>query len=287
MSLLRFHGVRRSAWVALWMSAGAVAIVGCGGEATTDAESTTATASALTDEKEQAICNQLLVPENAMLHAPCGSYKETCTNGTAWGIYGDQFCADCRDTDGNAKHSCVTKAGCPEWSLWNDTGALRCGTKPEVTPQPVSTVQGLVDALESADDAQFLTAVRHFQREPVWGGLADTAGGLRARGALGLARQGHEQFMLLMADLLVDPELHILNIATAVEERRRGVARALMQETAARGRKAGAVLATLEVRRSNAGAIALYRSLGYRQVGIRPNYYADEGEDAIVMIADL
>src|SRR3972149_3257057 len=92
MSLLRFHGVRRSAWVALWMSAGAVAIVGCGGEATTDAESTTATASALTDEKEQAICNQLLVPENAMLHAPCGSYKETCTNGTAWGIYGDQFC---------------------------------------------------------------------------------------------------------------------------------------------------------------------------------------------------
>jgi ribosomal-protein-alanine N-acetyltransferase len=86
---------------------------------------------------------------------------------------------------------------------------------------------------------------------------------------------------------LVHDELHILNIATAVEERRRGVARALMQETAARGRKAGAVLATLEVRRSNAGAIALYRSLGYRQVGIRPNYYADEGEDAIVMIADL
>jgi ribosomal-protein-alanine N-acetyltransferase len=93
--------------------------------------------------------------------------------------------------------------------------------------------------------------------------------------------------MLLMADLLVDPELHILNIATAVEERRRGVARALMQETAARGRKAGAVLATLEVRRSNGGAIALYRSLGYRHVGIRPNYYADEGEDAIVMVADL
>jgi ribosomal-protein-alanine N-acetyltransferase len=86
---------------------------------------------------------------------------------------------------------------------------------------------------------------------------------------------------------LVHDELHILNIATAVEERRRGVARALMQETVARGRKAGAVLATLEVRRSNAGAIALYRSLGYRQVGVRLNYYADEGEDAIVMVADL
>ena len=46
-------------------------------------------------------------------------------------------------------------------------------------------------------------------------------------------------------------------------------------------------LATLEVRRSNTPAIELYRSLGYRQVGVRPNYYADEGEDAIVMDLDL
>ncbi len=86
---------------------------------------------------------------------------------------------------------------------------------------------------------------------------------------------------------LVHDEVHVLNIATAVEERRRGVGRALMLEAARRGVRAGAVLATLEVRRSNAPAIALYRELGYRQVGIRPNYYADEGEDAIVMVADL
>ena len=86
---------------------------------------------------------------------------------------------------------------------------------------------------------------------------------------------------------LVHDEIHVLNIATAVEERRRGVARALMIEVAQRGRKAGAVLATLEVRRSNVPAITLYRSLGYRQVGIRPNYYVDEGEDAIVMVLDL
>jgi [ribosomal protein S18]-alanine N-acetyltransferase len=47
------------------------------------------------------------------------------------------------------------------------------------------------------------------------------------------------------------------------------------------------VLSTLEVRRSNVGALALYRELGYRQVGVRPNYYVDEGEDAIVMVMDL
>jgi ribosomal-protein-alanine N-acetyltransferase len=86
---------------------------------------------------------------------------------------------------------------------------------------------------------------------------------------------------------LIHDELHVLNIATALEERRRGVARALMEEAARRARAAGAVLATLEVRRSNASALALYRDLGYRQVGIRPNYYVDEGEDAIVMVLDL
>jgi [ribosomal protein S18]-alanine N-acetyltransferase len=86
---------------------------------------------------------------------------------------------------------------------------------------------------------------------------------------------------------LVHDEVHVLNVATAREERRRGVARALMEEAALEGRRRGAVLVTLEVRRSNEAAMALYRSLGYRQVGVRPRYYAEEGEDAIVMTKDL
>jgi len=86
---------------------------------------------------------------------------------------------------------------------------------------------------------------------------------------------------------LVHDEVHVLNIATAREERRRGIARALMEEAAEAGRRRGATLATLEVRRSNAPAIALYRALGYRQAGVRPNYYAEEKEDAIVMVLDL
>ncbi len=86
---------------------------------------------------------------------------------------------------------------------------------------------------------------------------------------------------------LVHDELHVLNIATALESRRGGVGRALMLEAHEAGRQRGARLATLEVRRTNTPAIELYRSLGYRQVGMRPNYYADEGEDAIVMDLDL
>jgi [ribosomal protein S18]-alanine N-acetyltransferase len=96
-----------------------------------------------------------------------------------------------------------------------------------------------------------------------------------------------EQLIGFIVFWLVHDEVHVLNVVTARPARRRGVARALMEEAADAGRKRGAVLATLEVRRSNEAALGLYRSLGYRQVGVRPKYYAEEGEDAIVMLLDL
>jgi ribosomal-protein-alanine N-acetyltransferase len=86
---------------------------------------------------------------------------------------------------------------------------------------------------------------------------------------------------------IVQDEVHVLNVATAPEHRRRGVARVVMDEVLARGRHRRCTLATLEVRRSNEAAIGLYRSLGFRSVGVRPNYYVDEKEDAIVMVLDF
>jgi len=71
------------------------------------------------------------------------------------------------------------------------------------------------------------------------------------------------------------------------EHRRKGVARLLMAETERRAHQAGAALMTLEVRRSNQAALDLYREFDYRAVGVRPNYYVDEGEDAIVMVKEL
>jgi [ribosomal protein S18]-alanine N-acetyltransferase len=44
---------------------------------------------------------------------------------------------------------------------------------------------------------------------------------------------------------------------------------------------------TLEVRRSNEGAQRLYRRFAFRAVGVRPNYYADDQEDAIVMLLEM
>ena len=86
---------------------------------------------------------------------------------------------------------------------------------------------------------------------------------------------------------VVHDEVHVLNVATALAARRRGVGRALMEAAEGEGRRRGARLSTLEVRRSNEGAIALYLTMGYRQVGVRPNYYAEEREDALVMVKTL
>jgi ribosomal-protein-alanine N-acetyltransferase len=49
----------------------------------------------------------------------------------------------------------------------------------------------------------------------------------------------------------------------------------------------GATAAHLEVRAGNAPAIAMYESMGYRRVGVRRGYYADNGEDAVLYFADL
>jgi ribosomal-protein-alanine N-acetyltransferase len=78
-----------------------------------------------------------------------------------------------------------------------------------------------------------------------------------------------------------DQALHLMNIAVDPELRRRGIGRALIDEMIERaGQDANF---TLEVRVSNAGAIALYESYGFRAVGTRRRYYVDTGEDAIIM----
>ncbi len=101
------------------------------------------------------------------------------------------------------------------------------------------------------------------------------------------APQGGERIIAFLIFWLVHDEVHILNVAVAPEQRRKGVARALMAETERRAHTAGASLLTLEVRRSNQAALDLYREFDYRAVGVRPNYYVDEGEDAIVMVKEL
>jgi ribosomal-protein-alanine N-acetyltransferase len=81
-------------------------------------------------------------------------------------------------------------------------------------------------------------------------------------------------------------EMHILNVATALTFRRKGVARRLLEHVFCQAKAANAELACLEVRAGNSGAIALYRDFGFSDDCIRPAYYSD-GEDALLMSCAL
>jgi ribosomal-protein-alanine N-acetyltransferase len=78
-----------------------------------------------------------------------------------------------------------------------------------------------------------------------------------------------------------DTVWHVMNVAVDPDRRRRGIATALIGALLERIEPDGQV--TLEVRRSNIGAQALYERFGFRSAGIRPRYYADNGEDAVIM----
>jgi [ribosomal protein S18]-alanine N-acetyltransferase len=79
---------------------------------------------------------------------------------------------------------------------------------------------------------------------------------------------------------------HVMNLAVAPAQRRRGIASALLERlfqlTAAQGERGY----TLEVRVSNEGAIKLYERAGFRSRGIRRGYYTDNREDALIMWRD-
>ena len=78
-------------------------------------------------------------------------------------------------------------------------------------------------------------------------------------------------------------ESDMMNIAVDPNYRRQGVAAALVDELACRLKARENHCLTLEVRASNAAAIALYEKLGFTQIGRRPNYYRSPKEDALIL----
>ena len=99
------------------------------------------------------------------------------------------------------------------------------------------------------------------------------------RPGLGLWQDGRLVAMAC-AWLIVD-ELHITLVAVAPEQRRRGLGRQVLEELLVVARHQGAQHATLEVATTNGAAVALYRSLGFRDAGLRRGYYRN-GDDALI-----
>lgn len=81
----------------------------------------------------------------------------------------------------------------------------------------------------------------------------------------------------------VADEMHVHNLAVEPEQRRRGLGRVLMELALDWGRARGARRAFLEVRPTNAAALALYSSLGFRTISLRRRYYQHPTEDALVL----
>ncbi len=97
--------------------------------------------------------------------------------------------------------------------------------------------------------------------------------------SLAAVEHGHIAGYLVLSRF--DRAWHLMNIAVAPEQRRRGIASLLIE--AALDRIDPDEPVTLEVRPTNRSAIALYESSGFNSYGLRKGYYPDNGEDALIM----
>ena len=97
-----------------------------------------------------------------------------------------------------------------------------------------------------------------------------------------VARAGNQVLGYLGSWFIVD-EVHITNIAVKSTVRRQGIGQLLLRYLfqVAKAQKMSAI--TLEVRPTNRAAQELYKKLGFISVGIRPKYYQDNHEDALIM----
>ncbi len=94
---------------------------------------------------------------------------------------------------------------------------------------------------------------------------------------------GYLVFMMLVDDA------HLLNIGVAEPWQGRGFGARLLRHAMTAARQSGALTLLLEVRPSNAAALALYRHFGFQQIGVRRAYYpaAKGREDALVLTHPL
>jgi ribosomal-protein-alanine N-acetyltransferase len=140
----------------------------------------------------------------------------------------------------------------------------------------------------TADDADRVMALAaglphtpHWSRE-VYLGLTDAKAAV-PRIALVAELPASGELAGIVVASLAPPEAELETIAVAAPFQRRGIARQLIDAVEIHLRAAQVSWVTLEVRVSNLAAQALYRAIGFEEVGWRPGYYAEPLEDAILM----
>jgi [ribosomal protein S18]-alanine N-acetyltransferase len=142
----------------------------------------------------------------------------------------------------------------------------------------MSTPLAATIAAATADDAPELTRLAQ-----ECGLSVDVAAELvRPYALLPVARQGSQVVGFLLAWRAAD-ELHLTDLGVTASARRGGIGRGLVSWLCREGELSSARVVLLEVRESNAPAIALYRALGFEELDRRARYYSDTDEDAVVM----
>jgi len=138
------------------------------------------------------------------------------------------------------------------------------------------------------DDLDAVAEIERLSFPAPWAGPAFALELARPWARLDLLRHaGTGRVVAFSSYWVVADELHILNVAVHPSERRRGHAARLLRHILDEARRAQVRVLSLELRASNDAAAALYRKLGFRQVGVRPRYYANNGEDALLMDLEL
>ena len=151
----------------------------------------------------------------------------------------------------------------------------------------------LIIAPASRDDIDAIDAIEQHSFKSPWSRATFEGELLRewARVDVGRLRDPHGsgagKIVAFCNYWLVTTELHILAIATLPDLRGRGIGSQMLAHVLDTARRTGCSLATLEVRRSNRPAIAMYERAGFKTVHVRARYYQDDGEDALVMLRGL
>jgi ribosomal-protein-alanine N-acetyltransferase len=101
-----------------------------------------------------------------------------------------------------------------------------------------------------------------------------------------LAASHGEELLGYLVCSRYDQVWHLMNVAVSPDRRRAGIATLLINRLMEETTKGGDLPITLEVRVSNIEAIGMYEGLGFRSAGVRPRYYQDNGEDALIMWLD-
>jgi [ribosomal protein S18]-alanine N-acetyltransferase len=133
-----------------------------------------------------------------------------------------------------------------------------------------------------ADDLTLVVALETTQQPRPWSESV-FRGELDAHNRIYLVAEDREDIIGFGGMMVIDDEAHVTNLLVSVAHRREGLGRKLMLALMESAVDSGARHITLEVRKENVAARALYSRLGLAPVGVRPRYYGDD--DALILWA--